>query len=86
MAKRFSKRRSLRNHRRSRKGGGGRAGWGMGGGRVGGTGRWMGGGRVGGTGRWRGGRKKMMRTRRRTRRGGLAGNIGAATGDVRIFD
>ena len=27
-----------------------------------------------------GGRKKMVRTRRRTRRGGLAGNIGASTG------
>ena len=59
MVKRCSRRRSLRNHRRTRRGGGGRScAWMCGGG------RWL-------PGEWRGGgRKKMMRTRRRTRRGG----------------
>jgi hypothetical protein len=46
----------------------------------------LGGGGVGGLGGL-GCRKRMTRTRGRgrTRRGGLAGNIGAATADVRRF-
>ena len=54
MAKRFSKRRGSKMHRRSRKGGK----------YYPGTIPW--------DSRQMGGRKKMMRTRRRTRRGGFA--------------
>ncbi len=77
MAKRCSKRRSLRNHRRTR-----RRGMGQFGDR----------GATGGSNHFSddamsGGRKKMVRTRGRgrTRRGGLAGNIGAATADVKVL-
>jgi len=84
MVKRFSKRRGARMHRRTRRGG---------------VNLWHPTTRVGDmhpTTRvgdmhpvprheLKGGRKKMIRTRRRNRRGGLAGNIGAATADVRCF-
>jgi hypothetical protein len=56
MAKRCSKRRSLRNHRRTRRGG-----WVFRGGDS----------TIAGFEAKGGGRKKMMRTRRRTRRGGV---------------